>query len=88
MATETCTGTCRFQEHLQQKHLDSVKDMRIINNDNFFCEFSDVPFKNNENGYAHFREQLQRPCSSARCMKSLASTFPMRRIMKTIEQPQ
>ena len=59
MATETCTGTCRFQEHLQQKHLDSVKDMRIINNDNFFCEFSDVPFKNNENGYAHFREQLR-----------------------------
>ncbi len=59
MATETCTATCRFQEHLQQKHLDSVKDMRIINNDRFFCEFTDVPFKNNENGYAHFREQLR-----------------------------
>lgn len=59
MATETCTGTCRFQEHLQQKHIDSVKDMRIIDNDDFFCEFSDVPFKNNENGYQHFRGQLQ-----------------------------
>ena len=59
MATETCTGTCRFKEHLQQKHIDSVKDMRIIDNDDFFCEFSDVPFKNNENGYQHFRGQLQ-----------------------------
>ena len=72
MATETCTGTCRFQEHLQQKHLDSVKDMRIINNDNFFCEFSDVPFKNNENGYAHFREQLR--------------AHVLQAIMKTIER--
>lgn len=59
MATETCTATCRFQEHLEQKHLDSVKDMRIINNDDFFCTFSDVPFKNNEIGYAHYREQLR-----------------------------
>ena len=59
MATETCTATCRFQEHLEQKHLDSVKDMRIINNDDFFCSFTDVPFKNNEIGYNHFREQLQ-----------------------------
>ena len=59
MATETCTATCRFQEHLQQKGLSSVKDMRIIQNDNFFCEFTDVPFKNNENGYLHYREQLQ-----------------------------
>ena len=58
MATETCTATCRFQEHLQQKHLDSVKDMRIINNENFDCEFSDGPFKTNENGYAHFRLSL------------------------------
>ena len=32
MATETCTVTCRFQEHLMQKHLDSVKDMDIIQN--------------------------------------------------------
>lgn len=59
MATETCTATCRFQEHLQQKNIDSVKDMRIIDNDRFFCEFSDVPFKTNENSYAHFREQLR-----------------------------
>ena len=59
MATETCTTTCRFQEHLQQKGLDSVEDMRIIDNDNFFCSFIDVPFKNNENGYAHYREQLE-----------------------------
>ena len=59
MATETCTATCRFQEHLQQKGLSSVKDMKIIQNDNFFCEFTDVPFKNNENGYLHYRDQLQ-----------------------------
>ena len=59
MATETCTATCRFQEHLEQKHLDSVKDMRIIDNDDFFCSFSDVPFKNNEISYEHFRDQLQ-----------------------------
>ena len=59
MATETCTATCRFQEHLQQKHLDSVDDMRIIDNDDFFCEFSDVPFKNNEISYEHFATQLR-----------------------------
>ena len=59
MATETCTATCRFQEHLQQKHLDSVDDMRIIDNDDFFCEFTDVPFKNNEISYEYFEKQLQ-----------------------------
>ncbi len=59
MATETCTATARFQEHLQQKHLDTVKDMRIIQNDDFFCEFIDVPFKNTENSYEHYREQLR-----------------------------
>ena len=85
MATETCTGTCRFPEHLQQKHLDSVKDMRIINNDNFFCEFSDVPFKNNENGYAHFREQLR-----AHVLQPLHDNLGIdvsdEAIMKTIER--
>lgn len=59
MATETCTATCRFQEHLSQKHLDSVKDMQVIQNPDFFCEFSDVPFKNTENSYQHFAEQLR-----------------------------
>ena len=59
MATETCTVTCRFQEHIQQKKVDSVEDMRIIDNDDFFCEFTDVPFKNSENSYLHFRTQLQ-----------------------------
>ena len=59
MATETCTATCRFQEHLQQKGLDSVEDMKIINNDRFFCSFIDVPFKNTEVGYAHYAEQLR-----------------------------
>ena len=85
MATETCTGTCRFQEHLQQKHLDSVKDMRIINNDNFFCEFSDVPFKNNENGFQHFRGQLQ-----AHVLEPLHEHFGIdisnEAIMKAVEQ--
>ena len=59
MATETCTATCRFQEHLQQKHLDTVEDMRIIDNDNFFCEFIDVPFKKTKIAYEHFRDQLR-----------------------------
>ena len=59
MATETCTATCRFQEHLQQKHLDSVDDMQIIKNDNFFCEFIDVPFKNTEASYEHYATQLR-----------------------------
>lgn len=59
MATETCTVTCRFQEHLAPKHLDSVDDMDIIKNDNFFVEFTDVPFKNTENSYDHFRKQLR-----------------------------
>ena len=85
MATETCTGTCRFQEHLQQKHLDSVKDMRIIDNDDFFCEFSDVPFKNNENGYQHFRGQLQ-----AHVLEPLHERFGIdisnEAIMKAVEQ--
>ena len=85
MATETCTGTCRFQEHLQQKHLDSVKDMRIIDNDDFFCEFSDVPFKNNENGFQHFRGQLK-----AHVLEPLHEHFGIdisnEAIMKAVEQ--
>ena len=85
MATETFTGTCRFQEHLQQKHLDSVKDMRIINNDNFFCEFSDVPFKNNENGYAHFREQLRAHVLQP-LHEKLGIDVSDEAIMKTIER--
>ena len=59
MATETCTVTCRFQEHIQQKHLDSVKDMRVIDNDTFFCEFMDVPFKASENNYNYYYDQLK-----------------------------
>ncbi|MBQ7737798.1 MAG: 2-hydroxyacyl-CoA dehydratase [Oscillospiraceae bacterium] len=51
MATETCTVTCRFQEHLKQ--------MDIIQNPDFFCEFTDVPFKKNENSMAHYRKQLR-----------------------------
>ena len=51
LATETCTVTCRFQEHLKQ--------MDIIQNPNFFCEFTDVPFKKTENSVLHFRKQLQ-----------------------------
>ena len=51
LATETCTVTCRFQEHLQM--------MNIIQNPNFFCEFVDVPFKKNENSLEHYEKQLQ-----------------------------
>lgn len=59
LATETCTVTCRFQEHLQQKHLDSVADMRIIDNDNFQVSFTDVPFKKTKNSIDHYEEQLK-----------------------------
>ena len=51
MATETCTVTCRFQEHLEP--------LQLIQNENFFCEFIDVPFKKNENSVEHYRKQLQ-----------------------------
>ena len=51
LATETCTVTCRFQEHLQM--------MDIIQNPNFFCEFTDVPFKKNDNSIDHYEKQLQ-----------------------------
>ena len=51
MGTETCTVTCRFQEHLQL--------MDIIQNPDFFCEFTDVPFKKNDNSIDHFEKQLR-----------------------------
>jgi len=51
LATETCTVTCRFQEHLQR--------MNVIDNPDFFCEFCDVPFKKTENSVVHYRTQLQ-----------------------------
>lgn len=52
LATETCTVTCRFQEHLQMMP-------ELIDNPKFFCEFTDVPFKKNENSVIHYRDQLQ-----------------------------
>ena len=51
MATETCTATCRFEEHLQM--------MDVIDNPDFFCEFIDVPFKKNENSVDHYEKQLR-----------------------------
>ncbi len=52
LATETCTVTCRFQEHLQR-----MPD--VINNATFKTEFMDVPFKKNENSIDHYEKQLQ-----------------------------
>ena len=52
LATETCTVTCRFQEHMQMMP-------GLINNQNFFCEFTDVPFKKNDNSILHYKDQLQ-----------------------------
>ena len=52
LATETCTVTCRFQEHLG--YMDD-----IINNEKFNIEFTDVPFKKNENSIDHYQKQLQ-----------------------------
>ena len=52
LATETCTVTCRFQEHLGY-----MKD--VINNATFKTEFTDVPFKKNENSIDHYEKQLK-----------------------------
>ncbi|MBR6969963.1 MAG: 2-hydroxyacyl-CoA dehydratase [Firmicutes bacterium] len=52
LATETCTITCRFQEHLKAMP-------EVINNMNFKVEFSDVPFKKNENSIDHYEKQLK-----------------------------
>lgn len=52
LATETCTVTCRFQEHL-----DYMDD--IIQNVDFKVSFTDVPFKKNENSIDHYEKQLQ-----------------------------
>ena len=52
LATETCTVTCRFQEHLD--YMDGV-----INNATFKTSFTDVPFKKNENSIDHYRKQLK-----------------------------
>ena len=52
LATETCTVTCRFQEHLD--YMDDV-----INNETFKTSFTDVPFKKNENSIDHYRKQLK-----------------------------
>lgn len=52
LATETCTVTCRFQEHLG--YMDGV-----INNATFKTSFTDVPFKKNANSIDHYRKQLK-----------------------------
>ncbi|MDD5823968.1 MAG: 2-hydroxyacyl-CoA dehydratase family protein [Firmicutes bacterium] len=52
LATETCTVTCRFQEHLQRMP-------GVINNATFKIDFIDVPFKKTENSIQHYEEQLQ-----------------------------
>ena len=52
LATETCTVTCRFQEHLD--YMDGV-----INNATFKTSFTDAPFKKNENSIDHYRKQLK-----------------------------
>lgn len=53
LGTETCAGTCRFQEHLAE-----LPD--LIQNENFFVSFADVPFKKNENSIEHFAATLQK----------------------------
>ena len=51
MATETCTVTCRFQEHLGY--------MDVIQNKDFFVDFTDVPFKKTKNAIDHYVTELQ-----------------------------
>ncbi|MBQ8091284.1 MAG: 2-hydroxyacyl-CoA dehydratase [Oscillospiraceae bacterium] len=50
MATETCTVTCRFQEHLGY--------MDVIQNPDFFVDFTDIPFKKTANSIDHFKTEL------------------------------
>ena len=51
---------CHYARSLLERALEgSVQDMRIIDNDDFFCEFTDVPFKNNQIAYEHFTDQLR-----------------------------
>ena len=52
LATETCTVTCRFQEHLQR-----MQD--VIQNERFQCSFMDVPFKKTQNAIDHYEGQLK-----------------------------
>ena len=52
-SSETCAGTCRFQEHLAE-----LPD--LIQNEKFFFTFTDVPFKKNENSIEHFAATLQK----------------------------
>ena len=52
LATETCTVTCRFQEHLQR-----MQD--VIQNERFQCSFMDVPFKKTQNSIDHYEGQLK-----------------------------
>ncbi|MBR0051766.1 MAG: 2-hydroxyacyl-CoA dehydratase [Firmicutes bacterium] len=77
LATETCTVTCRFQEHLKAMP-------EVINNMNFKVEFSDVPFKKNENSIDHYEKQLK-----AHVLDFLKSNYGVdtsdEAILKTIE---
>ncbi|MBQ0017987.1 MAG: 2-hydroxyacyl-CoA dehydratase [Clostridiales bacterium] len=57
LATETCTVTCRFQEHLGYK--SETFDSTIIPNNDFKVEFTDVPFKKTENSLDHYEKELQ-----------------------------
>ena len=77
MGTETCTVTCRFQEHLQR--------MDIIKNPNFFVEFIDVPFKKTENSYVHYREQLRHHVLGS-LHEKLGIDVSDEALMKAIEQ--
>lgn len=52
LATETCTVTCRFQEHLGRMP-------GVIANEKFKSSFMDVPFKKTENSIEHYETQLQ-----------------------------
>ena len=57
LATETCTVTCRFQEHLGYK--SDYVNTDIIKNDKFQVSFTDVPFKKTENSLDHYEKELQ-----------------------------
>lgn len=85
MATETCTVTCRFQEHVLRKNVSSVTDMDIIKNDDFFCDFTDVPFKKDGNAIDHYVKQLR-----AHVLEPLKNQFGIdtsdEAILKAIEE--
>ena len=60
--------------------------MDLIQNPDFFCEFTDVPFKKTENSYEHYREQLRAHVLEPLSGEIRHRHLRTRRSMRTIEE--